>query len=275
MLAAQRRDLILAEVRRTGAARVSDLTQTLGVSDMTIRRDLEFLATHGLIEKVHGGATATSSTHEAGFTVKSLLAQSEKRAIARIACEFVEPGMAVGLSAGSTTWTLAAELCRVPGLTLVTNSMEVAGVLHQGPRDDQTVVLTGGVRTRSGALVGPVAVQSLRSLNLDLVFMGVHGMDPVAGFTSPNMMEADTNRALVAAGRRMVVVTDSTKWGSVGVSTFAELTEADVLVTDSRLPLEAQRILAERVGELQLATGTGPADPPEDQNGEPAATMAR
>lgn len=253
MLAAQRRELILDQVRHSGAARVSDLTQRLGVSDMTIRRDLDFLARHGLIEKVHGGATATSSTHEAGFTVKSSLERAEKLAIATVAVEFVEPGMAVGLSAGSTTWTLAGELSRVPGLTLVTNSIEVAVVLHQGPRDDQTVVLTGGVRTRSGALVGPVAVSSLRTFNLDLVFMGVHGMDAAAGFTSPNMMEAETNRALRAAGRRMVVVTDSTKWGAVGVSTFAELNEADVLVTDRGLAPKAQTVLAERVGELVLA----------------------
>ena len=253
MLAAQRRELILAQVRRTGAARVSDLTQSLGVSDMTVRRDLEALARAGLIEKVHGGATATSSTYEPGFEVKQLREQAEKVAIAKAGVGFVEAGSAVGLSAGSTTWTIARELRQVPGLTLVTNSMEVANVLHHGPRDDQTVLLTGGVRTRSGALVGPVAVQSPRGLNLNVVFMSVHGMETEAGFTTPNLMEADTNRALVAAGRRLVVLADSTKWGGVGVSTFARLDEADVLVTDMGLTAPAQAVLGERVGELVLA----------------------
>ncbi len=233
--------------------RVSELTQSLGVSDMTIRRDLDVLARHGLIEKVHGGATATSSTNEPGFETKQLQERREKLAIARTAAAFVDPGAAVGLSAGSTTWTLARELREIAGLTVVTNSVEVAQVFYESPRGDQSVVLTGGVRTVSGALVGPVAVKSLGSLNLDIVFMGVHGMDAEAGFSTPNLMEAETNRALVVAGRRMVVVADSTKWGVVGVSTFAQLREADVLVSDPGLDDAAQQLLGERVGELVLA----------------------
>ena len=254
MLAAQRREVILDLVRRTGAARVSELTATLGVSDMTIRRDLEALAREGLLEKVHGGATVTSSTNEPGFEAKSLREKSEKLAIARRAAELVEEGSAVGLSAGTTTWTLAHELRQVPRLTVVTNSMEVADVLQHGPRTDQTVVLTGGTRTLSGALVGPVAVESLRTFNLDMVFMGVHGMDARAGFTTPNIQEADTNRALARAGRRLVVVADSTKWGVVGVSTFARLSEADLLVTDTGLPVGARDVLVEQVGDLVLAS---------------------
>ncbi len=261
MLAAQRRERILAQVRKSGAVRVSELTQSLGVSDMTIRRDLEVLARHGLIEKVHGGATATSSTNEPGFETKQLQERTEKLAIAKTAAGLVDSGAAVGLSAGSTTWTLAHQLREVPGLTVVTNSVEVAQVFYERPRVDQSVVLTGGVRTVSGALVGPVAVESLGSLNLDIVFMGVHGMDADAGFSTPNLMEAETNRALVAAGRRMVVVADSTKWGVVGVSTFAQLKEADVLVTDSGLDYAAQQLLGERVGELVLADEVGDADP--------------
>ena len=253
VLAAQRRDVILDLVRRSGAARVSELTKSLGVSDMTIRRDLDLLARQGLLEKVHGGATAASSTFEPGFEAKSLREKPEKLAIAAVARDLVEPGTAIGLGAGTTTWTLAHELRHTPGLTVVTNSMEVANVFHHGPHDDQTVILTGGVRTRSGALVGPVAVRALRGLNLDMGFMGVHGMDPDAGFTTPNLMEADTNRALATASRRVVVVADHTKWGTIGVATFARLEEAVVLVTDDGLPDTARLILGERVGELLVA----------------------
>ena len=98
MLAARRRELILDTVRRTGAARVSELTRSLGVSDMTIRRDLDVLAGQGLLEKVYGGATATS-TFEPGFETKSRQEQDEKQSIARVAATLVEPGAAVGLSA--------------------------------------------------------------------------------------------------------------------------------------------------------------------------------
>ena len=113
-------------------------------------------------------------------------------------------------------------------------------------------MLTGGVRTPSDALVGPVADAAMRSLHVDLLFMGVHGMDRVRGFTTPNLVEAETNRALIDSARQLVVVADHTKWGVVGLSTIAALEEADVLITDSRLPVPVQELLAERVHRLVL-----------------------
>ncbi|HEV7906672.1 MAG TPA: DeoR/GlpR family DNA-binding transcription regulator [Pseudonocardiaceae bacterium] len=255
MLARQRQAVILEEVRRSGAVRVSDLVVRLGVSDMTVRRDLDVLAGRGLVEKVYGGATSVvgRSTDEPGFEVKSVRQLPEKEAIAAQAASLVRPGTAIGLSAGTTTWTLARFLDDVPDLTVVTNSIRVADVLQQSGRTDRTVVLTGGVRTPSDALVGPVAVQALRSLHLDVVFLGVHGMTERSGFTTPNLNESETDRALVDAAGRVVVVADHTKWGTVGISTIADLDEADVLVTDEGLPGEVRQILFEQVGELVLA----------------------
>ena len=145
----------------------------------------------------------------------------------------------------------------MPDLTVVTNSIRVADVLRQGGRTDRTVVLTGGVRTPSDALVGPVAVQALRLLHLDVVFLGVHGVAQRSGFTTPNLNESETNRAFVEAGGRLVVVADHTKWGVVGISTIAALDEADVLVMDDGLPLDARETLADEVGELVLAHVVG------------------
>jgi DeoR/GlpR family transcriptional regulator of sugar metabolism len=254
MLARQRQQVILESIQRGGAVRVGDLSRELGVSDMTIRRDLDVLARAGLVDKVHGGATAAraSSTEEPGFEVKCLRLQREKEAIARAAVELVKPGTAVGVTAGTTTWALAHEMRAVPGLTVVTNSIQVAEVLYRGG-GDQTVVLTGGVRTPSDALVGPLAVSALRQLNLDVVFMGVHGMDADRGLTTPNLLEADADRAFVESGRRLVVVADHTKWDVVGISTFAALDEVDVLVTDSGMPSSTRAAVAERVEELVVA----------------------
>ena len=189
MLARQRQGYILDRVREDGGVRVADLVRELGVSDMTIRRDLELLADRGLIEKVHGGATALdgSALFEPGFTAKSTLMLSEKDAIADAAVRLVEPGTAIGVSAGTTTHRIARRLADVVALTVVTNSPQVADVLHETGRADQTIILTGGVRTPSDALVGPFAVAALRSVHLDLVFLGVHGMDELSGFTSPNL----------------------------------------------------------------------------------------
>jgi DeoR/GlpR family transcriptional regulator of sugar metabolism len=252
MLAQQRQTAILDLVRRQGGVRVSQLVRQFGVSDMTVRRDLEALAERGLVDKVHGGATVAGpgSTEEPGFDAKSVRQRTEKSAIAACAAGMVEPGTAVALSAGTTTAALADLLLDVPGLTVVTNSIPVADALYRSGRSDQTVVLTGGVRTPSDALAGPVAEAAIASLNVDVLFLGVHGMSPRTGFTTPNLMEAGTNRLMVAASRRLVVLADHTKWEIVGIATIAPLEDADVLITDSRLPPEARAQLSERVGEL-------------------------
>jgi DeoR/GlpR family transcriptional regulator of sugar metabolism len=260
MLAGQRQAEILQRVRSTGGVRVSELVAEFGVSDMTIRRDLEALAERGLLAKVHGGATVapTGSTDEPGFAAKSVRQRAEKAAIAARAAGMVPPGGAVALSAGTTTAELARRLTAVPELTVVTNSIPVADVFYRAGRADQTVILTGGVRTPSDALVGPVAVAAVRSLHLDVLFLGVHGMTERAGFTTPNLMEAETDRALLGAAERLVVVADATKWGTVGISSIAALGAAHVVVTDDGLPEPARAVLAEHVGELILVEGARP-----------------
>jgi DeoR/GlpR family transcriptional regulator of sugar metabolism len=249
VLAQQRQAAIVARVRSDGGVRVADLVADFGVSDMTIRRDLEALSERGLLAKVHGGATVVppGSTDEPGFDAKTMRQRPEKAAIAARAAQLVTAGAAIALSAGTTTAELARCLIGVAGLTVVTNSIPVADVLY---RAERTVVLTGGERTPSDALVGPIAVATIRSLHLDVLFLGVPGMSERAGFTTPNLMEADTNRALVAAAQRVVVLADSTKWGTVGIASIAALRQADVLVTDAGLAEETRNRLREQVGEL-------------------------
>ena len=166
-------------------------------------------------------------------------------------------GMAVALSAGTTTWALAKELVNGPRITVVTNSIRIADLFHHGStsgaaRQASTVILTGGERTPSDALVGPIATAALKQLNLDLLFLGVHGMDAEAGFTTPNLLEAETDRAFVAAARKVVVLADHTKWGTQGISTIVDLDEADEVISDSGLSGDAQRILRDRVSRLRL-----------------------
>jgi DeoR/GlpR family transcriptional regulator of sugar metabolism len=119
-------------------------------------------------------------------------------------------------------------------------------------RPDLTVILTGGVRTPSDALVGPVAVATLRSLHVDMLFLGVHGMSG-EGFSTPNLLEGETDRAHLASAERAVVVADHTKWGVRGLSQIARLEEAHVLVTDSGLSAEARGIMAEHIDQLIVA----------------------
>lgn len=243
-------------VRRAGGVRVVDLAEELQVSEMTVRRDLDTLHDAGLLTKVHGGATVRHqhSADEPGFEAKLERNTSEKQAIAAAAATLVGPGSAIGITAGTTTMQLAGELVSIPGLTVVTNSVRVAGVFHAATRSDRTVVLTGGERTPSDALVGPVATSALQSFHLDLVFMGVHGVDADAGFTTPNLREADTNRVFAGAARELVVVADHTKWGVTGLVTIADLDAASVLVTDDGLEDHALDVLADRVGRLVVTS---------------------
>ncbi|PRY13438.1 DeoR/GlpR family DNA-binding transcription regulator [Kineococcus rhizosphaerae] len=251
MLAHQRQELILDAVRAHGGVRVADLVERLGVSEMTVRRDIGELSRQGLVARVHGGAAALGrSSEEPGFAAKSTLRTDAKRAVARAALRFAEPGASVALSAGTTTAALAAELPAVPGLTVLTNSPRVADLLHgQGP----TVIQAGGVRTPSDALVGPVARASLTGLHVDVLFLGVHGLDVRAGLTTPNLLEADTNRALMDCAARVVVVADASKHGVVGLTSFAGLDAVDVLVTDDTLDPTDRTTLADHVGELVIA----------------------
>lgn len=256
LLAHQRRSLILESVRRDGAVRVAGLVERLGVSDMTIRRDLDILARHGLVEKVHGGAVAASgiSSDEPGFEAKSTFESEAKAAIAATAAALVEPGSVVAISAGTTAHVVAARLLDVPRLTVVTNSLPVADLLRTAGRDQgpaaPTMLLTGGSPTPSAALVGPLADQVIGSLHVDLLILGTHGVSERAGLTTPNLAEAETNRALIASARRVAVVADHTKWGVVGLSGFAALDQIDCFVTDDELPAEARTVLTGTVGEL-------------------------
>ena len=131
VLARQRHEVIVAEVRRRGAVRVSELATLLAVSDMTVRRDLDLLDEAGLLLKVHGGATLRDerTTDEPGFEAKSLRNMGEKHAIAMAGAAMVRPGGAIGITAGTTTWQLAYHIVDIADLTVVTNSVRVAEVL--------------------------------------------------------------------------------------------------------------------------------------------------
>lgn len=260
MLALQRRAVILDLVRRDGAVRVAHLVERLGVSDMTVRRDLEALARAGCVEKVHGGAVATATAttgEEPGFEAKADLESTAKAALATAAAGLVKPGSVVAVSGGTTAYAVAARLRHTPGLTVVTNSLPVADLLRDFAEEPDggapAVLLTGGAPTRSASLVGPLADQTIRSLRVDLVIMGAHGVSERAGLTSPNLAEAQTNRALIESAARIAVVADHTKWGAVGLSRFAGLDEIDYFVSDASLGEDARAVLTREVGRLVLA----------------------
>lgn len=252
-LAAQRHDIITTQLRLHGAVRVGDLAALLDVSEMTVRRDLDVLSELGVLDKVHGGATLRDdrSAFEPGFDTKSRRNLEEKIAIGRAAATLVRSGTSIGLTAGTTTYHMAMSLLDVADLTVVTNCIHIAEYLHQFPRGDRTVLLVGGTRTPSDALVGPTAVQTLSQLQLDLVFMGVHGMS-AKGFTTPNLAEAETNRAFANTTSDVIVLADHSKWNLNGLCTIMPLSGAAMVISDSSLRSDARGVLTRECKSVRI-----------------------
>jgi DeoR/GlpR family transcriptional regulator of sugar metabolism len=241
---------------------VADLAGVLGVSEMTVRRDIDTLDAEGQLLRVHGGATRTGSFSaiEPEFVSKSAQETEAKRAIAAEALSLLRPDMTLLISGGTTTYEFARLLPRDLGLTVATNSIMVANALIPGPGGPggiRTLVL-GGQRTPSEALVGPVTMHAMEHLQADLCFMGVHGIDPEAGITSPNLLEAEVNAAMIAASAGLVVLADSSKYGVVGLAGIAPLSSIGTLITDSGITTRgaghrAADVLTQAVGDLRIA----------------------
>ncbi|HEX2857855.1 MAG TPA: DeoR/GlpR family DNA-binding transcription regulator [Propionibacteriaceae bacterium] len=266
MLPEQRRARVAQLVRSNGAMRVSEISDALDVSPMTIRRDLELLDRDGVVHRVHGGATAGGGgghereagspppvSEEPAFQVKRRLEAAAKRAIAQAAMSHIEPGMTIALSAGTTTYALARALEGFAGITVVTNSTDAANVLFETLPSTSLVVLTGGVRTPSHALVGPIAESSLKELQVDIVFHGFHGMDPQSGFTCPNLAEVSTAQAMIAGGDQLIVLADHSKFGVRALAKVADLSAATTLITDSRIAGDQLEELRRRIPTVEIA----------------------
>ncbi|MFD7626120.1 DeoR/GlpR family DNA-binding transcription regulator [Streptomyces sp. NPDC059851] len=232
MFAAERRQLILEMVRANGAVSLRELARVVQTSEVTVRRDVRALEAEGLLDRRHGGAVLPGGfTRESGFPQKSHLATAEKTAIADVAAGLVEEGEAVVVGAGTTTQELARRLARVPGLTVVTNSLLVAQALAHANRVE--VVMTGGtLRGSNYALVGSGAEQSLQGLRVSRAFLSGSGLTAERGLSTSNMLSASVDRALVQAAAEVVVLADHTK---LGTDTMFQTVPTDVmtrLVTD-------------------------------------------
>jgi DeoR/GlpR family transcriptional regulator of sugar metabolism len=258
MLVRQRHGAILNMLADRGGITQADLVCALGVSGVTVRRDLTDLHARGLLRRVRGGAVPARPA--ARPTLHADASVTARTAIAAAAAGLVPPGTTVALSAGAATVAVAQALGAVPDLTVVTNSIAVANALPRTavgntPRRTAaggTHLLIGGVATPSGAYAGPLALAAIGSLHVDTLILDAYGMHPTTGFTSGDLVEAQTNRALVAAARRLVVLADHTRWAAIGIATVAEFRQAHTLISDTGLPADARATIAGQVGELLL-----------------------
>jgi len=239
---AERLSAILAELSEDGGVEVATLASRFEVSAATIRRDLELLESQRLLARTHGGAVPMGVVYELPLRYKGARHHDEKRRIAEAAAAMIVDGMAVGLTGGTTCTEVAREIVEHEHLTVVTNALNIASELAVRP--NLKLVVTGGTaRPESYELVGPLAEQSLAGLHLDLVVIGVDGIDAVAGCTTHHEVEAHTNLALISRAERVVVVADSSK---IGRSAFARICDIELvhqLITDRGADGRALRAL--------------------------------
>nr|NNM89580.1 DeoR/GlpR transcriptional regulator [Bacilli bacterium] len=228
----QRREQMMLLLSKHGFIPIDELAKMLNVSPMTVRRDLNALEAEGQVQKVTGGGKVAGASSEISFATKRVMQQAEKHVIAKEALKLIEPGMTIAFSAGTTTWALAGMVRGFERLTFLTNSTNIAVDLSNNGWED--IVLTGGnFRTPSDALVGPIAEQCIRQLHTDIMFLGVHGIHAESGISTPNLLEAAVDRALMEQTDKVILLFDHTKWDGVAFAHIADLDEIDVAITDN------------------------------------------
>ncbi len=252
MLIEERRYHLLSRIQNEGRILVGDISDELGVSKITIRKDLDALQARGLIQRTHGGALRLKggALTDPALNEKEKLHQKEKERIAAAAVKMVDEGQCVILDSGTTTTAIARALRRLQRLTVITNAVNIAADLAG---TDFEIILTGGsLRKNSSSLVGPFAEEVLREMHADILFLGVDGFDPRIGVTTPNVLESRVNRAMVNAARKLVVVCDSTKFNRQSLALIVAPHEIDTVITDSNLASRDRDLLESAGIEVQL-----------------------
>ena len=230
-IAAVRREKTAELLRERRVVTVGELCGLLRVSPATIRRDLVDMEQRGQLRRVHGGAVASDRRlEEPLFDDKTSLATREKQAIARAALQYVGASDSIFLDGGSTVLAFAALLKDMPRITVVTNSLRVAGTLAgQGPR---VIVVGGELRRLSQTFVGCLTAPLLDQLHFDTAFMGTIGVSASDGLTTTDPREAGTKTMVMQHADRTILLADSSKLGKLSFVKFGAIADVDILVTD-------------------------------------------
>jgi DeoR/GlpR family transcriptional regulator of sugar metabolism len=248
LLPAQRRQEILRAVRN-GTAHVSDLAESFGVSEMTVRRDLGALARDGKLERVHGGAVDAGA--EPGFSQIEVERFDIKDRLGRAAAAMVQDGMTVMIDIGTSTLQMARHL-HGRNVTVITTSLAVLEELLPDPEIE--LVLPGGtVRRNYRSLVGVVAEDSLRQLRADIAFLGTSAVDSELGVWDTTMVEVPIKRLMLANSDSVVLLADAEKFSRSGVVRICGPESLDHIVTDAPVPHTSRATLAAASIEVTVA----------------------
>ena len=220
-----------------GSVEIHQLCRVLGVTEMTIRRDLDELALKGDVVRTHGGALLSEDNvlTEPPFDIRKTRHLEEKEAIARTALGMIADGQKIILDSGTTTFSLAKMLDNSKRLIVVTNAINIATELNL--RSNISVIPVGGeMRKNTLSCVGHIAENTIKNLKVDITFLGISGISKTGNLTSTSIVENGVKQAMIESGKQTVVLADSSKIGREELAVVANLKDMDLLITDSRAP---------------------------------------
>ncbi len=254
MLPAERRQKILDVIARELTIRVSSLSEMLGVSEMTIRRDLDCLAERGLVERTHGGAVFIKGRTPGKFQYQSSVQTNpdQRARIARTAATLIEPLDMVYLGEGASTAEMMHFIDPEMPFTIFTNNL---GVVSQVRDQAAELIVLGGTYTpETHALAGPITMEQIRQINATKVFLGVDGLSLRSGLTTPNIDIAVIERSMIQYTRgKVIAMADHSKFGLVAEVVVAPTHQIDIIVTDQKMPGGFQKDLEQLGVEVIVA----------------------
>ncbi len=254
LFAEERHAQILLLLQEKSKIRVSELCETFSVSPATIRNDLRDLEKNGKLKRTHGGAIPLGkATFEPSTMDKNVENIEEKRKLAAYAATLVEDGDTIALDAGTTMMELAKCLSDRKTLTVLTNDIRIAMYLEQNSL--VTIIMIGGIlRHGLDCAVGPIAISSLQSLNVDKAFLGANAFSVEKGFTTPDINQAEVKKALIRCAAERIVLCDSSKFGRISFVDFASIDDIDQLITDKKASPKIATYLHEQKDNIDFIT---------------------
>jgi len=245
MLVIERRNLIRKMILEQGVISVSDLSQNLKVSETTIRRDLDFLEGENILKKTHGGAVVLHQENaEPLFQERKRTHVLEKEEIAKRAAMLVQDKETICLDGGTTTAAMIPYLSLIKDLTVVTNSIHIAFQLQE--YESIQVIFIGGIlRHRTGSVIGSIAVDTLKGIWIDKLFLSCSGLCPVGGVTVSNIVSLEVRKQMIVSSKELIVLADHTKIGQRYLARVAQLSEVDYIVTDHKATPEQIQALCQ------------------------------
>jgi DeoR/GlpR family transcriptional regulator of sugar metabolism len=250
---ARRHQELLQLVEAKGQISVEELARHFGVSDDTIRRDLQHLEGRKVLLRTHGGAVSTALLvhRETPFLTRANAEADAKARIGRAAAQLISDGETLIVNGGSTTFAFAASLGTRRNLTIVTNNIAMLSVLPAEAIED-VYLLGGKYRMNLGATVGPVGFSSI-SISVDTAILGVSGLTATNGLSTTRPEEASMQARMIDCARRTIIVTDASKFGHDTFAQIAPLSAIDTLVTDSSPPPDLSQALSQANVEVVVA----------------------